>query len=169
MELEIMLPGVSSVGELDLDCSEVELEVEGGGYYLQLAFTQQMDDDTIKAKFDAKTMLDPLSNSSNKPLELDVDSAVDDTINALTSGDSLAASKSAASLPPLSLPSPHTPLSTLGSHHDFRGMERPHTSQTVRGRRRSMSDLKVWGWWVIVTMVFIKPISASSVRSKRSR
>ena len=55
MELEIMLPGVSSVGELDLDCSEVELEVEGGGYYLQLAFTQQMDDDTIKAKFDAKT------------------------------------------------------------------------------------------------------------------
>jgi len=55
MELEIMLPGVSSVGELDLDCSEAELEVEGGGYYLQLAFTQQMDDDTIKAKFDAKT------------------------------------------------------------------------------------------------------------------
>merc|ERR1712166_1066685 len=32
MELEIMLPGVSSVGELDLDCSEAELEVEGGGY-----------------------------------------------------------------------------------------------------------------------------------------
>ena len=36
LNLEIMLPGVASVSELELDCSERELEVAGGGYFLQL-------------------------------------------------------------------------------------------------------------------------------------
>ncbi|GMI34513.1 hypothetical protein TeGR_g4761, partial [Tetraparma gracilis] len=49
----------------------------------------------------------------------------------------------ASMLPPLNLPSLQTPLNSLAPHNDFRGMLRPHTSQSVRQRRRSMSDLSL--------------------------
>eukprot|EP00656_Telonema_subtile_P050402 TRINITY_DN6515_c0_g2_i7.p1 TRINITY_DN6515_c0_g2~~TRINITY_DN6515_c0_g2_i7.p1 ORF type:complete len:729 (+),score=206.11 TRINITY_DN6515_c0_g2_i7:138-2324(+) len=51
--VDIAFPGVDSVSSLELDCSEEELEVSGGGYHLRLLFGGRMDDESIGAKFDA--------------------------------------------------------------------------------------------------------------------
>merc|ERR1712224_670098 len=53
LRIEISLPGVERVSQLELDCSQEELDVSGGGYDLRLEFGTPMDDDSISAQFNA--------------------------------------------------------------------------------------------------------------------
>lgn len=52
LSLSVHLPGVESAAALSFELGTTEMELEGSGYYLQLAFVQPVDADTAQVKFD---------------------------------------------------------------------------------------------------------------------
>merc|ERR1711924_125728 len=52
LHVAVELPRATSAAELDFEVSGSEMEVEGHGYGLKLAFARPMDEDCVTASFD---------------------------------------------------------------------------------------------------------------------
>ena len=69
LQLNVNLPSVTSAADLSFEVSASEMELEGGGYHLQLAFVNKVDDDTTQVRFDKSSCILQIRIALASPVE----------------------------------------------------------------------------------------------------